>query len=359
MYLSKVLDSEKNRWKSFDKLAQKIREANKEQCGVDRRKLKKIVIGDEVSLTLAELRALDTYLTPLGEGLGDKPLFEKQRILEAFAETGDVTFLLGAMPGKPQEEMRTIISHWDVESMAEILRGVYSFRTDIRFDIKDLLLPKKRGDSGWDSENELGNLLRDDGPSICCIGSPRSCYATEIILAKMFEIDPYIASAESLPFYFYWPLKFLSKTFSSAFTVDKRRLACFRTIQCIGEEDMAINVLDIDQAFVANKTKKTIWEDYGVFVAQRRKTGRIWLVIAGLTGPTTYATAKAVRSTIETAAPARKYDGHSEILWGIISTEIRINTHSSGDKRDIVADPRLRLGPRYWSPPQRVRVTKQ
>jgi hypothetical protein len=78
--IAKVLRDQKEVVKSYSALERAIAEANGRTSGpppVDRRKLRRIADGKDVSLTLIELRALDAFLTPLGEGLADKPLLER------------------------------------------------------------------------------------------------------------------------------------------------------------------------------------------------------------------------------------------------------------------------------------------
>ena len=84
------------------------------------------------------------------------------------------------------------------------------------------------------------------------------------------------------------------------------------------------------------------WREFGVVAIQRRQGGLIWLVIIELKGPTTCASAKAIRYVIDTGAPSRKHNKHSEILWGVKSTDIKMNYGISEDKRKIIREqPRL------------------
>ena len=90
---------------------------------VDRRKLKKIAENHEkASLSYWDLVYLDRFLEGLNEGLSYRPLFEKPDFLQSLAEGGEVSFLLGARP--QPSEYRVEFSHWDVNALAEILRGV-------------------------------------------------------------------------------------------------------------------------------------------------------------------------------------------------------------------------------------------
>ena len=77
--MAKVLGDQKKKSGSFVKLEEDIQRAS--EIKVDRRKLKKIVAGDNVSLSLKELVGLDAYLSRLGQGLAETPLFEVPQIL--------------------------------------------------------------------------------------------------------------------------------------------------------------------------------------------------------------------------------------------------------------------------------------
>ena len=115
-----VLRQQRDRLGSFDKLAQAIHTAS--GVSIDRRKLKNLVGDLDVSLRISELRALDTYLAPLGEGLAAKPVFERSAILAEIAQSLEVAFVLGSLPRRGFR--RVDISHWDVRSMIEVLRSL-------------------------------------------------------------------------------------------------------------------------------------------------------------------------------------------------------------------------------------------
>ena len=84
--MARVLKRHKQELKGYSRLANAIREANRgsSKNPVDRRKLKRIVDHQDVSLSTRELIALDTYLTRFGEGFAYKPLLEKRSILGAW-----------------------------------------------------------------------------------------------------------------------------------------------------------------------------------------------------------------------------------------------------------------------------------
>ena len=92
--LARVLASEARRLGSFNQLAEEIR--NVSGGLIDRRKLKRLTEGVDVSIRLKELVALDAYLGRLGEGLSEKPLFDRPGILEALGHSGEVLIFFGA-----------------------------------------------------------------------------------------------------------------------------------------------------------------------------------------------------------------------------------------------------------------------
>ena len=92
-----VLKHEHDRWRSYETLSYEIASASG-GATLDRRKLKSLVEGEDVSLRISELRALDTYLGPLGEGLAAKPVFEQAAILAEIAQSLETTFFLGSFP---------------------------------------------------------------------------------------------------------------------------------------------------------------------------------------------------------------------------------------------------------------------
>jgi hypothetical protein len=189
--------------------------------GFDRRKLKSIIEADKnLVLTLKELRALDCYLEPYGEGLAYVPLFQKPDLMQTLAESGRVTFLLGSKP-EAEGELRHF-SHWDVLAMAEIQRAINPSEVSVRFDIQDVPLYEDlevtresiTGPGGW------RGLFDDQGPSLVCLGSSRTNPAEEAMLCKIFDRPPFkdapLEDRRQVPFHFVWNPK-LPYVFPSPF----------------------------------------------------------------------------------------------------------------------------------------------
>ena len=134
--LARVLFEQRQRLGSYDRIADQISRACDGE-GIDRRKLKKLAEGADVSLKLSELGRIDAYLSRIGEGLAEKPLFEAPGILQALGESGDVALLYGSYPRR--EEMRTDLIHWDIRSAATLTRDIQRFGKGVNLDMHDIV----------------------------------------------------------------------------------------------------------------------------------------------------------------------------------------------------------------------------
>ena len=188
-----VLRREKDRKGSYDRLAQDI--ASVAGVTVDRRKLKNLVEGLDVSLRISEMKALDAYLGPLGEGLAAKPMFEQSAVLADIAQGTESVFLLGSLPR--DDAMRIDISHWDVRSMMEVLRSLNHYgRTQI--DIEEVVYRPSEGHAARSVKKDVWFArLTSDRASLVCVGSPRANRASEAVLARMFEVSPFVAPSDA------------------------------------------------------------------------------------------------------------------------------------------------------------------
>ena len=343
--LASVLAREARRLGSFDQLAKDIKKFSGGL--VDRRKLKRLTEGVDVSIRLKELVALDAYLGRLGEGLSEKPLFDRPGILEALGHSGDVLIFFSAYPRESLE--RTDIIHWDIESLAEVIRDINRYGSAVHLEIEKVmnLLPGQR--SREKLERWKRHLL-DDGPSLISIGSPRACRASEFMLAEMFGTEPYVVPAgasKGLPFQFAWPPQ--GRRRRSSFTMgarDLRRLAP-ELAEKINVENGKAEALKIGDEVLGVDTSKADWNSYGIIAAQRRRTGKIWLVLAGLSGPATLATASAVRLVMSNMPAPEQPGQHSQVLWCVVEARIEQTPSLPGDGRELM--DRMLLGkPRYW-----------
>ncbi len=346
--LARVLKQQLDEQPGYSRLSRRIAEANADHggCSVDRRKLKQLVAGGDVTLTLRELIALDRFLTPLGEGLADKPLFERPAPIRSLVAKARVTIVLGAYI-RPKGR-RNDLSRWDVRSMAHLLRAIEKRRPETHVDIRDALSYKERP--------EAPKYLVEPGPSMCSIGSPRASFATEIMLAKMVGVEPFVrGSAQRAPFRFIWSPK-----------APGRHASCFRI-----EPDQ---ILPRDEKFVRDvrdgivwgalqvndglyitraaphetgQERDQIWKSYGIVVTQQRADGSVWMVCAGLTGPGTFAATVALAGELTGAVP-EAVSGHSPLRWDVVECSVDTDPNLPGDNRIVTSQTVVSQG--SWDP---------
>lgn len=359
--LSRVLAKELQRLGSYDRLAAEIRLANAARKdkgrpdGVDRRKLKRIIEGTGYSLSPRDLEALDTYLTPLGEGLADQPLLvEREGILPALVRSGKVTVAFGARPLKD----RYYVGLWDVKTSAVILNAIYRVRPAVVVDIQSA------ENSDPVDQKAVESLLRtvedetaseDKKAALCCIGSPRSSPLAEAMLCEMFGVSQErfrrpTPQGSPLPFLFVWPTDSgvghppTGGTFRSRFALRAQDLEDESLADAVkeGKAYAFVHRREIRPAYFPEAISK----DYGVVVAQRRSNGQVWLVIAGLSGPGTFAAARAVESKIAASLPEAVSGGHGPTLYAVIEAEVQ-NSGEPGEHREVTG-LKLIESPQRW-----------
>ena len=275
--LREVLEARYQRRGSWDALAKAIgRASGDEKRTVDRRKLKRLVEGDEtVSLTIAELRLLDQFLRPLNEGLAEKPIFRREEnLLDALVESESVTFFVAARfhPDFGTEA----ISRWDLRGITRLLRTRLG---ELELRIQDVMFKED-----WER-----SALRSDSVAVISIGSPLACAATEYVLAEMVGVAPYERGPlERLPFCFVFPGEH-----TSGFILGRREAARYRAeLGELPEGDRALVVAG--DVYAGRGTRSG--ETYALLVAQRRPpAGHVHMALCGLSGPATYALAKVLQ----------------------------------------------------------------
>jgi hypothetical protein len=328
--LAKILGERLIKEGSYTALAQAISAANgirtdedgkRPKDAVDRRKLKNIVDSDDkLTFSVGELRALDHYLERYGHGLAYSPLFAKPDLLQSLAELGDVTFLLGSKP--EQDNFRVNFSHWDVLAMGEIQRSVNAFAPHVYFDIREVRMqPDVDGALRSVDESECSQLLADDGPSVVSLASSRANPASDLMLSEMCGRKPFadvpLDQKRSLPFHFVWPS-----------TQDYVIPSCFHLSDCdverydehaaeVVRNEKAAALVAGEEVWVDELTRKGYGLTYGICVAQRRRRGQVWMVLAGLTGPATYAAAQLVKK-MGTGFRGADYGGTSTVYYTLI-----------------------------------------
>ncbi len=312
---------------------------------IDRRTLIKIANEPEtINFSVDMLTALDVYFAPKGESLQDKPIFEKRGILECLVEKRKVAFFLGSKPRRAAH--RNDISRWDARSLARLIGQACQFDLHMDYDIEDVLLESQM-DERTARERDWYDILDDDSRSLVAIGSPRACLASEVMLARMFDVPPFKAPAlengllAKVPFAFHWPAR-VSRGFRSGFTCTTGDLEStakkgfqFKEPGWRGliRRGKASAFIMGDQVLAVPLGVRK-WDAYGVIVAQRRSAGNVWLVVAGITGPATYAAAMLVnRLSVELPAEQR---GDGPILLQAVKTAITTDkSRKAGDNREI------------------------
>jgi hypothetical protein len=331
---AKVLAEKKDQLGSFVALAREIEKSSSPNYpGIDRRKLTRIVAGDDVSLSISELMALDSYLAPLGEGLAEKPLFEEPWLLSGLLEKDSVLMLLGSYPRS--KDRRNDLSRWDVWAMAKLIRGIEKMRPTSRIHIDDVL-NKEKTPVGELKESIMPLLTGRE--SVCCIGSPRACLAAELMLAEMFEVDPFVKPKTlSSPFYLIWSHQHCSYESALAFKAEDLRTTNRKMALEIDKDSK--RALKVGKTFYisGHREDEQEWKEYGVAVGQRRANGHVWLVVMGLSGPATYATAAAVGSQMTGTLPEPSKKGtNAPIRWALVEATVVDTGVGPGDTREVV-----------------------
>jgi hypothetical protein len=89
---------------------------------------------------------------------------------------------------------------------------------------------------------------------------------------------------------------------------------------------------------------------YAIVAAQRRRSGRVWMVIAGLTGSATYAAAQAVES-IRADLPQPELGELCElspIVWAVIEAIVEVDRDSEPRGMRRLVSQRIIGEPRRW-----------
>jgi hypothetical protein len=334
--ISKILADRKQSEGNYSKLEQAIRiaiqadgdrDSNSIDAAraVDRRKLKSIVDNDpKLVLSIAELRGIDQYLERFGFGLAYNPLFEKPEVLRCIAESGHATFLLGSKHD-PKDDYRINISHWDVLGLSRIQAGVQRYAENLLLEIREVRMHEEVALARKDLDDpELQRLFSESGPSLLCFGSSRGNQMAERMLCKMADLPPFTDTApgelRDLPFQFVWPKPadyvlpsqfhiygegVTSENQEAGEAVMQKRAACFRH---------AGGYL-IDEVSTEGKREGYT---YALCAAQRRESGKIWLLVAGLTGPATYAAARWVNRMPTDFDRDGKPGRPSPVFWNLL-----------------------------------------
>jgi hypothetical protein len=337
--VSTLIAKETERAITINRLAELIKRANEESgthCSVSDRMLKKIRdTPEKVGLSWSILVALHTYFKKHGGSLQHLPILETRGVMEVLVDASRLVFLLGAKP-RP-EERRTDLSRWDTRSHTELLTQASLAGIHRKFDTEDVLWRSPVDPVGVRSESWC-RVLDEDQASVISIGSPLAALSSEVMLARMFGVQPFetphFKTGRPVPFFFVWRPS-LAKDFHSAFGLAPAAL------QADHPELAARVVRNQSTAFILEGTphespiEAQSWTMHGIIAAQRRAAGNVWLVVSGLAGPATYGAAIMVKQIVTELPWAAK--GPSQVLWVPVKVHIRAGKPKplDGDIREV------------------------
>jgi hypothetical protein len=145
------------------------------------------------------------------------------------------------------------------------------------------------------------------------------------MLCRMFDCpeckDPPTSEKEHLPFHFAWKPG-LDHVFPSYFHLygDEISPRDPDAAKAVRERD-ASAVVTGDAIFLDRVHPGRTGYTYGLCVAQRRRRGQVWLILAGVTGIATFVAAKLVKNlTMRLHEETRDQD--SDIYWAVIRARV-------------------------------------
>ncbi len=328
--------------RNWSALAQHIKEKVDDGKTIDRRKLKRIYDGDQtVTFSITELKRFQEYFVKTNMvRLHENFLFRPPgSLLDALHGEKDMTLF---HPARYLSEVGTeVTSRWDVRAIEALSRTPEI--SSLRRSLQDVFhYGKVLTDAASLKERLQGESwyrMLDEEKALITIGSPFVCYATEEILCRIFEIDPFepqtLNARRRLPFYLYWPEKHRSS--NSAFSLSKEELQEHFPEKAARMKANTRAVLVGHELHLA----ESIGDSLNVVVAQYWK-GHLVLVLLGIYAPGTLAIAECVSERrIRSLGPYRlrrpKSGGQPEpqpILITFIKTTMTDPRSQPGEKRD-------------------------
>jgi hypothetical protein len=321
-----------------DQLAQAFRHAQGErtissierETGIGRGKLTTFAkTGTFKEMSPEELLALNSFLSGrLAEILHD---LRGTRMVDLLADAAGVTFILGARVLHWADH----VSRWDVRAMTAILRSIqHSSSNPPEFQVEDAL---HVGTDGIDPEKHVPDTTKErwfglldqyDGRAVVAVGSPRACLASEYMLCRMFGETPFHKARGPLPFEFLWTTG-LYQSLPSAF-------ARAAKVGQAGDPASGILGLRTDGTDYRIDDRTPTWNTYGVGVAQRRRSGQLWVVIAGATGTATSAVAEVLPQVRGALPPATGVED-SDPMWFVVEAKVKREGQRGGDNRMVTS----------------------
>jgi hypothetical protein len=318
---------------------------------IDRRKLGALSRGEDAALSFAQMKALEAFLTKEYRQTFAS-LFEPSALMPSLLLNNHVKVFLGSQPRHSSSEpplRRTDISRWDVDAMRVVWQSINKVSGTVKLDFEDVLCTDSANaaPSTWSSEL----IGRGTKKSMVSIGSQRANPATELMLASMFGVvnaqDP---ASSMLPFHFVWDQP--SKR-PSAFSKEVSKIPQSLMKQArVKKREKAPWALEVNGEYYLLERFVQKSKAYGVLAAQRRSFGnsgsQVWLVLAGLSGPGTAATARFIEDD-ELSLPRIESGNHSSVLWMAVEADVEL-IETPGDNR-IIGEPRKLCDPQIWEPP--------
>jgi hypothetical protein len=263
---------------------------------IDRRKLNDLVKGKtDTVFSISELRCIDRYLQRYGEGLAYRPLFERPDLLQALADSGRVTFLLGSKRDSAVES-GSLFSAWDVLALGELQRGLSALGRSVEIDIQEVPFDWSAGTPPTGKGQKWSRFLYERDGSVVCIASSRTNAAFEVVMGEATGHPPYQAGALAdtlkLPFAFAWGAK-LEGVYPSSFHLeaDAIRRRAPEVARMIDEGNAS--ALVVGEHVLADTVRPMkVGDTHGLVVAHRPKDSGLRLCITGVTGPGTLCAAK-------------------------------------------------------------------
>lgn len=259
---------------------------------------------------------------------------------------------------KGKGDYREYMSWWDFHAFSSIVESINKLGSYIHVDIQSEPPQPPTTDLAtidWDK------LLEADDRTYCAVGSPLVSGLSGYMLGKMFNVKQPFAppprGGPRLPFYFVWYPRDDSSDrgpYPNAFalcTDDLREpgpSASNELLQAIDDKQA--------QAFVFGNKVFEVWleqephDQYGVVIAQRRAPGAIWAVVAGLSGPGTFACAD-ILPEIKLAVPDCAEREVEPVTYAIVRSVIGKDTDKQfGDARKVLQREFVAPMPERWAP---------
>ena len=317
---------------------------------VEWRKLRRVVLRQAHSFSFRELDALGSYFEAQGTSLGE--VLGTPSLVKEIVRRGTMVFLLGA---KPQAQYDVVLSQWDIHAMADVIRTIHRTRASSSWFISDVQLqrgqhaPSARTFQERFASSRWFQLIDQDESNLLCLGSPLACHAAELMLARMFRVPPFTrrrrSSRATLPFSFIWaPSAY--RDLPSSFA--KNGEECPGLARRLASMPWSSWGLELDSRVCEDEGEhvQDSWTSYGVIAVQRRRAGNYWVVAAGVTGPSTYATSQAMEEispAVDHGSPGRE----SPVTWAVVRSKIVRDRTARGQEQWSVSGHEIVGKPRY------------